>query len=77
MPTKESVWTRVQTSFERQGLMQHIGARLLQVEPGLCVLALPYSDLIGDDIEAVCRKVAKETGIPVLPVHSEVAAISP
>ena len=23
--------------------------------------------LIGDDIEAVCRKVAKETGIPVLP----------
>ncbi|MEI8032647.1 MAG: nitrogenase iron-molybdenum cofactor biosynthesis protein NifE [Chlorobiaceae bacterium] len=27
--------------------------------------------LIGDDIEAVCRKVAKETGIPVLPVHSE------
>jgi len=27
--------------------------------------------LIGDDIDAVCRKVAKETGIPVLPVHSE------
>ena len=46
MPTKESVWTRVQTRFERQGLMQHIGARLLQVEPGLCVLALPYSDKV-------------------------------
>lgn len=27
--------------------------------------------LIGDDIDAVCKKVAKETGIPVLPVHSE------
>jgi nitrogenase molybdenum-cofactor synthesis protein NifE len=27
--------------------------------------------LIGDDIDAVCRKVANETGIPVLPVHSE------
>jgi nitrogenase molybdenum-cofactor synthesis protein NifE len=27
--------------------------------------------LIGDDIEAVCNKVAKEKGIPVLPVHSE------
>ncbi len=27
--------------------------------------------LIGDDIEAVCKKVARETGIPVLPVHSE------
>ncbi|TCD48687.1 nitrogenase iron-molybdenum cofactor biosynthesis protein NifE [Chlorobium sp. N1] len=27
--------------------------------------------LIGDDIDAVCRKVQQETGIPVLPVHSE------
>ena len=27
--------------------------------------------LIGDDIQAVCRKVASETGIPVIPVHSE------
>lgn len=27
--------------------------------------------IIGDDIGAVCRKVAEETGIPVLPVHSE------
>ncbi len=27
--------------------------------------------LIGDDVDAVCRKVAADTGIPVLPVHSE------
>lgn len=27
--------------------------------------------LIGDDIDAVCKKVSKEKGIPVLPVHSE------
>lgn len=27
--------------------------------------------LIGDDVEAVCRKVAAEKNIPVLPVHSE------
>ncbi len=27
--------------------------------------------IIGDDIDGVCRKVAAETGIPVLPVHSE------
>ncbi len=27
--------------------------------------------IIGDDVEAVCRRVAGETGIPVLPVHSE------
>ena len=34
---------RVQSSFARQGMMQHLGARLLRVEPGLCVIALPYS----------------------------------
>lgn len=27
--------------------------------------------LIGDDVGAVCRRVAREKGIPVLPVHSE------
>jgi nitrogenase molybdenum-cofactor synthesis protein NifE len=27
--------------------------------------------LIGDDVAAVCRRVAAEAGIPVLPVHSE------
>src|SRR5512147_2864564 len=27
--------------------------------------------LIGDDLEAVCRKISREKGIPVLPVQSE------
>ncbi|WFB34554.1 nitrogenase iron-molybdenum cofactor biosynthesis protein NifE [Kiritimatiellota bacterium B12222] len=27
--------------------------------------------IIGDDVEAVCRSVSAETGIPVIPVHSE------
>lgn len=27
--------------------------------------------IIGDDVEAVCRRVSSEKGIPVLPVHSE------
>ncbi len=27
--------------------------------------------IIGDDVQAVCRKVARETGISVIPVHSE------
>jgi len=37
---------RVQASFDRQGMMLHLGARLLQAEPGLCVVALPYSDRV-------------------------------
>ena len=34
---------RIEASFLRQGLMQHLGARLVPVEPGLCEVALPYS----------------------------------
>ncbi|MDO8698836.1 MAG: PaaI family thioesterase [Rhodoferax sp.] len=39
-------FARIQKSFERQGLMMHWGARLLRVEPGLCEVALPYSDKV-------------------------------
>ena len=37
------LFQRIEASFLRQGLMQHLGARLLRVEPGLCEVALPYS----------------------------------
>ena len=46
MPTDDILWQRVQTSLERQGMMRHLGARLLRVEPGLVELALPYSDKV-------------------------------
>jgi uncharacterized protein (TIGR00369 family) len=36
----------VQASFDRQGMMRHLGARLLQAAPGLCEVALPYSDRV-------------------------------
>jgi uncharacterized protein (TIGR00369 family) len=37
---------RVQASFDRQGMMRHLGVRLLRVESGVCELALPYSDRV-------------------------------
>ncbi len=37
---------RVNASFMRQGMMQHLGARLLRVAPGEVELALPYSDKV-------------------------------
>ena len=46
MPPETTLLTRVQTSFDRQGLMQHLNARLVRVEPGLCEIALPYSDKV-------------------------------
>ena len=43
---KSALFLRIEASFLRQGMMQHLGVRLLRVEPGLCELALPYSDRV-------------------------------
>ena len=40
------LFQRIEASFLRQGMMQHLGARLVRVEPGLCEIALPYSDRV-------------------------------
>jgi uncharacterized protein (TIGR00369 family) len=44
--TTTDAFERVRLSLERQGMMQHLGVRLLRVQPGLCELALPYSDKV-------------------------------
>ncbi len=46
MSNETILMDRVQSSFDRQGLMRHWGARLVRVEPGLCEVALPYSDKV-------------------------------
>lgn len=38
-----ALYKRIQDSFARQGLMQHLGARLDSVEPGKVVLRMPFS----------------------------------
>ena len=43
---KSDMFQRVEASFLRQGMMQHLGARLVRVELGLCEIALPYSDRV-------------------------------
>ncbi|MEO7400287.1 MAG: PaaI family thioesterase [Polaromonas sp.] len=40
------LFRRIEASFLRQGLMQHLGARLVRVEPGLCEVALPHSERV-------------------------------
>lgn len=37
---------RVRKSFDAQGIMGHLGARLVSVAPGACVIELPYSDAV-------------------------------
>ena len=33
---------RVRESFDRQGFMDHLGARMVRLEPGLCDIEVPY-----------------------------------
>lgn len=35
------VWARVQASFDRQGLMEHLGARIVHIAPGRVHIELP------------------------------------
>lgn len=37
---------RIAASLARQGMMQHLGARLLSVNAGQVTVSLPYSDLV-------------------------------
>ena len=37
---------RVRKSFDAQGIMDHIGATLTLIEPGVCEIELPYSDVV-------------------------------
>jgi uncharacterized protein (TIGR00369 family) len=46
VPDHVALTRRVQSSFERQGMMVHLGAKLLRVEPGLCEIALPHSEKV-------------------------------
>jgi uncharacterized protein (TIGR00369 family) len=41
-----ALWKRVLDSLDRQGMMRHLEARLMRVEPGLVEIALPYSDKV-------------------------------
>lgn len=38
--------SRIQNSFDAQGIMGHLGARLVSVTPGACEVELPYSDAV-------------------------------
>ena len=46
MPDAEALWARVQASLARQGMMRHLGVRLVSVAPGEVVLALPYGERV-------------------------------
>jgi uncharacterized protein (TIGR00369 family) len=87
LPTAEvlhpALFQRVQASFERQGMMQHLGARLLQVGPGLCVVELPYTERVtqqqggfhGGAMGALADIAGGYAALTVVPAESEVTTV--
>ena len=78
-----AIFDRVQASFVRQGLMQHLGARLLRAEHGLCEVALPYSDRVtqqqggfhGGAMGALADIAGGYAGLTVAPAGMEVTTV--
>ena len=79
----ESHLERVLRSFERQGLMQHWGARVVHVAPGECIIRLPYSDKVtqqqgafhGGAMGALADIAAGYAALTKAPANSEVVTV--
>jgi uncharacterized protein (TIGR00369 family) len=83
MTDEETILQRVQRSFARQGMMQHLGARLVRVEAGLCEIALPYSEKVtqqqngfhGGSIGAIADIAGGYAGLTVAEPGMEVTSV--
>ena len=83
MPDTSALYQRIETSFLRQGMMQHLGVRLLRVAPGECDIALPYSDKVtqqqggfhGGAMAALADIVGGYAGLTVAPEGMEVTTV--
>lgn len=79
----DPLWTRVHASLLRQGLMQHLGTRLLAVSPGEVMLALPYSERVtqqqggfhGGAMGALADIAGGYAGLTVAPEGMEVTTV--
>jgi uncharacterized protein (TIGR00369 family) len=82
-PPADALWQRVHNSLNRQGMMVHLQARLLRVEPGLVEIALPYSDRVtqqqngfhGGAMGALADIAGGYAALTVAPEGLEVATI--
>ena len=74
---------RVEASLARQGMMQHLGVRLVSVARGEVTLALPYSDRVtqqqggfhGGAMGALADIAAGYAGLTVAPEGMEVTTV--
>lgn len=77
------LFERIHQSLARQGMMQHLGVRLLEVAPGLVRLALPYSERVtqqqggfhGGAMGALADIAGGYAGLTVAPAGMEVTTV--
>ncbi len=82
-PMNPAFETVIRTSFEAQGLMRTIGARLRSVAPGRVVIELPYSDAVaqqqslfhGAGIGAIGDVAGGYAALSLMPARSEVITV--
>ncbi len=78
-----ALFDRVDASFQRQGMMRHLDARLLRVEAGLCEIALPFSERVaqqqggfhGGAMGALADIAAGYAGLTQAPEGMEVTTV--
>ena len=83
MSTSTPEFQRVANSLARQGMMQHLGVRLLRAVPGEVELALPYSDKVtqqhggfhGGAVGALADIAGGYAALTVLPDNMEVTTV--
>ena len=81
--SESAIFLRVLASLQRQGMMQHLGVKLLRAEPGLCELSLPYSDRVtqqqggfhGGAIGALADIAGGYAALTVAPEGMEVVSV--
>jgi uncharacterized protein (TIGR00369 family) len=78
-----ALFERIETSFVRQGMMKHLGARLVSVKPGMVEIALPYSERVtqqqggyhGGAMGALADIAAGYAGLTQTPDGKEVTTV--
>lgn len=77
------LYARIEASFQRQGLMMHMGARLERVAVGEVALSLPYSENVtqqqdgfhGGAMGALADSAAGYAGLTQAPEGTEVVTV--
>ena len=82
-PTNPDYARIVRESFAKQGLMTTLGARIITIEPGYCVIEMPYAPEVsqqqgffhGGAIGAIADTAAGYAAYSLMPAGSEVLTV--